>query len=502
MTITGQNFGPLNVELEVSIGGRACLETQKVSGNAVVCTVPPGRAGRKRIVVALGEGAHRSETEAPGLFSYYLTPAERLRSESKLLMAGLALTFPDVAIALHTQLADANREMAFRNWVTGAATVFHPSPDLLDVLPAADVARGAHETCAVVLNSALLLEAENGREIDLADAVFRFNNAPTKGFVPFVGAKTTYRFVQARFMRSMLARDPDSRKRAFRPDLKQTLIVWTETARELYILLKKSLVHTPMIYTSQGLNANIRSLYKELYHRFKTIDSADRPAAAEADDAGDDGEGDAGEGDAGDIGDGLRRRLGRALLAGGAEGPGVGRGAEARADPAGDPAAGGAGRGRRRLARYAADLAALSIHENYETKIEPSLVAGEPPPEFVGLLIALQFCKQVKVFGYEPPKSLENESGLSGIWDKDAAEAEQAAAEGPDAEKELSLQKAQQNRDLPYFRVYKGPDEIYDLHAGSESKAGERMEAGIPSTHIESAIMRLLELNNVVEFVR
>ena len=80
-------------------------------------------------------------------------------------------------------------------------------------------------------------------------------------------------------------------------------------------------------------------------------------------------------------------------------------------------------------------------------------------------------------------------------------EAEQAAAEGPDAEKELSLQKAQQNRDLPYFRVYKGPDEIYDLHAGSESKAEERMEAGIPSTHIESAIMRLLELNNVVEFV-
>ena len=116
-------------------------------------------------------------------------------------------------------------------------------------------------------------------------------------------------------------------------------------------------------------------------------------------------------------------------------------------------------------------------------------MAGEPPPEFVGLLIALQFCKQVKVFGYEPPKSLENESGLSGIWDKDAAEAEQAAAEGPDAEKELSLQKAQQNRDLPYFRVYKGPDEIYDLHAGSESKAEERMEAGISSTHIESAII-------------
>ena len=307
----------------------------------------PGAGGPEADRGGAGEGAHRSETEAPGLFSYYLTPAERLRSESKLLMAGLALTFPDVAIALHTQLADANREMAFRNWVTGAATVFHPSPDLLDVLPAADVARGAHETCAVVLNSALLLEAENGREIDLADAVFRFNNAPTKGFVPFVGAKTTYRFVQARFMRSMLARDPDSRKRAFRPDLKQTLIVWTETARELYILLKKSLVHTPMIYTSQGLNANIRSLYKELYHRFKTIDSANRPAAEADDDAGDDGEGDAGEGDAGDIGDGLRRRRGRALLAGGAKGPGAGLGAEARADPAGDPAAGGAGGGRR-----------------------------------------------------------------------------------------------------------------------------------------------------------
>uniref|UniRef100_A0A061RJZ9 beta-galactoside alpha-(2,6)-sialyltransferase n=1 Tax=Tetraselmis sp. GSL018 TaxID=582737 RepID=A0A061RJZ9_9CHLO len=66
---------------------------------------------------------------------------------------------------------------------------------LNSMLPEEDrVLRGVfYRSCAVVGSSGIVLNYENGEEIDRHDLVFRFNSAPTKGYEKHVGSKTTHR---------------------------------------------------------------------------------------------------------------------------------------------------------------------------------------------------------------------------------------------------------------------------------------------------------------------
>lgn len=59
-------------------------------------------------------------------------------------------------------------------------------------------------SCAVVSNSGALSGKEYGVEIDAAEAVFRFNEAPTKGFEKIVGEKETIRLVNCLVVRTAL----------------------------------------------------------------------------------------------------------------------------------------------------------------------------------------------------------------------------------------------------------------------------------------------------------
>ena len=55
------------------------------------------------------------------------------------------------------------------------------------------------KSCAVVSNSGVLKKSGLGSEVDAHDVVFRFNNAPTKGYQKDVGSKTSVRFTNAAF---------------------------------------------------------------------------------------------------------------------------------------------------------------------------------------------------------------------------------------------------------------------------------------------------------------
>jgi len=65
-----------------------------------------------------------------------------------------------------------------------------------------------YRSCAVVSNSGALSGHEYGAEIDAADAVFRFNDAPTKDFEKVVGKKETIRIVNSNVVERAL-HDPD-----------------------------------------------------------------------------------------------------------------------------------------------------------------------------------------------------------------------------------------------------------------------------------------------------
>ncbi|KAK3272817.1 hypothetical protein CYMTET_18909 [Cymbomonas tetramitiformis] len=52
-------------------------------------------------------------------------------------------------------------------------------------------------TCAVVGNSGTLLDSQYGASIDKHDVVIRMNQAPTKGYEPHVGRKTTFRIMNS-----------------------------------------------------------------------------------------------------------------------------------------------------------------------------------------------------------------------------------------------------------------------------------------------------------------
>ena len=72
----------------------------------------------------------------------------------------------------------------------------------LDSLPETDL-QVRYGTCAVVGNSGMLRQVRWGGGIDTHDAVFRFNDGPTKTFEEFTGGRTTYRLINNKWTRRM-----------------------------------------------------------------------------------------------------------------------------------------------------------------------------------------------------------------------------------------------------------------------------------------------------------
>ena len=59
-------------------------------------------------------------------------------------------------------------------------------------------------TCAVLGNSGQLLGKERGREIDAHDVVYRFNQAPVKGYEQFVGSRSTHESLNGYWVKQLL----------------------------------------------------------------------------------------------------------------------------------------------------------------------------------------------------------------------------------------------------------------------------------------------------------
>ena len=129
---------------------------------------------------------------------------------------------------------------------------------VLDALPDADVAAGAHKRCAVVGNSGVLLQREDGAAIDGHDAVFRFNDGPTEAFEKYAGSRTTYRFLNNNWSRSWLKH----RARGARED---NIVLFGMGAARFIEGLHARYPSTPVLFVAPEFAGNARGMYKKSY---------------------------------------------------------------------------------------------------------------------------------------------------------------------------------------------------------------------------------------------
>ena len=269
ITVYGSNFGPAGVPLQVTIGNFTCEDVSRISDGEATCKTPPQGPGPKNVSVGVWDVDQWTSSEPKlDLYKYALTWLERLEKHSGELLEGLGAYFDGVPLVMNKNANFKGHECMEEDVFAGRPMPYTVPPSLLEVSPQVDLEHKKHKTCALVYNSNELLSRDHGPKIDGHEAVFRFNNAPTTGFEKHVGGRTTYRFSQTKFLRSLLVRDPKLRKRVPKVSKDDVLLATSEASQDLYVLLRRTFPHSKTFLLSHSFRTNSRLLYAELRQRF------------------------------------------------------------------------------------------------------------------------------------------------------------------------------------------------------------------------------------------
>mmetsp|Transcript_4180 Transcript_4180/g.10747 ORF Transcript_4180/g.10747 Transcript_4180/m.10747 type:complete len:701 (+) Transcript_4180:281-2383(+) len=198
LTITGENFGPSALEdpPQITIGGTSCLKAERFSDTVLFCVSPRHERGVAKVAVLLGPREHQIAAAQELQFVYVTTPAEHLLETAIGMFSGFPMRFTaeqtQQPLVMNRQSLQKDEESTFVDPVTQLWKSLLIPSHLFDILPEKDYSK-RFKTCAVVGESKALFDAGKGDEIDGHQAVLRLAHAPVTGFERHVGRKTTVR---------------------------------------------------------------------------------------------------------------------------------------------------------------------------------------------------------------------------------------------------------------------------------------------------------------------
>eukprot|EP00899_Mesostigma_viride_P024710 jgi/Mesvir1/5423/Mv15486-RA.1 len=158
-------------------------------------------------------------------------------------------------------MGDGGRQKLFSRTLTKSLFRHH-------CLPVEDYVR-RFTTCAVVGNGGIMLEdATLGAVIDAHDAVFRFNDGPTRGFEPFVGKRTTFRALNNNWTRQLL--DRRQLRGVFRaPGV--TMLTFGLSAKKHFFELCRTFPSLDVLFLDPKLSLLARHVYHKVWKKMERM---------------------------------------------------------------------------------------------------------------------------------------------------------------------------------------------------------------------------------------
>mmetsp|Transcript_41658 Transcript_41658/g.50513 ORF Transcript_41658/g.50513 Transcript_41658/m.50513 type:complete len:450 (-) Transcript_41658:883-2232(-) len=144
--------------------------------------------------------------------------------------------------------------------ITGQMETYSIPEEMSEVLP--DECPGYHfKTCAVVGNSGTTLFETFGAEIDKHEMVYRFNQAPTDGFEEYIGNRTMFESLNAKFAHQLMKGEPGWR---WRDPLAVYVLFEPLKLQEAYVTIRQKYPAVDVVLFSPEFFVQAHNIYDRL----------------------------------------------------------------------------------------------------------------------------------------------------------------------------------------------------------------------------------------------
>mmetsp|Transcript_22773 Transcript_22773/g.63242 ORF Transcript_22773/g.63242 Transcript_22773/m.63242 type:complete len:336 (-) Transcript_22773:338-1345(-) len=141
--------------------------------------------------------------------------------------------------------------------------------EINQVLPEEDFVHH-YSSCALVGNSASLVQYQFGNEIDSHDVVLRFNDAPTRGYEEHVGRRCTFRAITQEHVRLLMGVAKPGAEKGHKEKTKpgaRTLLMMPDNPMRFYSEMRHKFPENVIMYISPEIGLGSQKIYDSVVER-------------------------------------------------------------------------------------------------------------------------------------------------------------------------------------------------------------------------------------------